>query len=300
MRELRTVKIEGTKIIIPLNLWNATKEAFYKMKEDEKEVWLYTNDVGYDEKLCSYCEDIDVYSYEELKKIKEELKIDFDLMHNVNLADYMLALMDRYMNNRETKKAIEIGTKALEITQDSFEKNEIWFACVLTDNLSKLASLYVHIDQIEEGIKLAKMSIDFLEPSYKEYPESWKDQYLRPILTVALGYYKMKDFDNAVKFFKLYFDINDFEYIDSVEDINIFIYNFIKYIQSLQQNQSKQEIDSGFKMAKKQIEKFKIKFGKSYNKQIAIMQEDYKNDMKMNFDILTKEKYEIFVEIFTK
>ena len=262
----------------------------YKQQE------FFSKAILYQEKILKIRES--VYT----KKIKLYKNSDFGHIGHIlsyYIKDYLNALDElgfSYYMLKRFEEAIILEEKSYLILQDLYKKESEEWVEAYTISLSNLASSYSKQNRQSEAIVLREESLEILRELYKENSDRWIENYATSLDDLASSIGKQKDFKKASELFETYFDVSDFE---NQDDITYFMYPFIKWYQCEQRLGKSNAIERLDDLALKLIGLYKEKLAEEYK--VVINQEyDTYLPLKDSEDEFTREKYEIFVKIFTK
>lgn len=153
----------------------------------------------------------------------------------------------------------------------------------------------LYISTFGKGI-FEKDDETFINQSIKEY-EDLKISDLDLYNNLSAISSRLKIFDESEIYFKKYFDLFDINSIEEVENINEFIYPFVKWYQALEILNEKDKLKELEQITNKNIQILKNKFLDKYDRQIEIEHNAYL-DLKESEDSFDNQKYEIFYKLF--
>lgn len=195
----------------------------------------------------------------------------------------------------EIKESIKYFKDELEILEKLYKQDNERWAEDYQISLYNLALNLESIGKIEESITLKKEALDIIRFLYNKNPSLWIDDYIVIIGNLAEYYLKNKLFKESSKFFEIYYNIFEF---NKINDISPFVYLFIKWYQCEKSLKNLEKLKKLEEKSLKLINFYKIKLSNSYDKEIEIKFNAYKNLANSSNNDFDKEKFEIFKILF--
>jgi hypothetical protein len=267
---------------------NASKEIKEKLFKDKKVInslsISYDTQVSLLEKIADkYYEDY----YENLllnptvlEKTKEQLK-------RYKIASELNSEAVSKNEDKEYDEKIKLYLKSLDKLKELYNENQNRWAGFYTLVLNNLASsYYFNLEDYEKAYEIYKI-IEKIKIDNKQIDDL---ELFNNIGSLCL---KLMQFDDADIYFSKYFKIFDVKTIEEVENINEFIYPFVKWYQIINHLNEKEKIVELELMSKETMEILKNKFQNEFLEQMEIIHNGYLS-LKDSIDSFDNEKYEIF------